>query len=89
MLRAPATVTFNNDASSMKTTDVADMLSQSLGLPSLSDADTVHARIGSLNAPRASVLFVADGHDMDKNSMWQYCRLRKTCICIQVEVGRC
>lgn len=68
VLRAPATVTFNNDASSMKTTDVADMLSQSLGLPSLSDADTVHARIGSLNAPRASVLFVADGHDMDKDS---------------------
>lgn len=55
----------------MKTTDVADVLSQSLGLPSLSGADTVHARVGSLKAPSASVLFVADGHDMDKDSMWQ------------------
>lgn len=65
VLRAPQTVQFA-ESNSIQTTDVADLLSQSLGLPSLSAGDAVHARQTSLRAPRAAVLFVADGLDMDK-----------------------
>lgn len=65
VLRAPKTLQFSEN-SDIRTTDVADLLSQSLGLPSLSSSNDVHARQSSLRAPRASVLFVADGLDMNK-----------------------
>lgn len=78
MLRAPQSVKFAED-SSIRTTDVADLLSQSLGLPSLSKSNDVHARTSSLRAPRASVLFVADGLDMQKSG-------KRVSVCVG---GRC
>jgi hypothetical protein len=70
VLRAPESVQFIQENAKIPYTEVADVISQSLGLPTLSNSDNAHARVNSLRAPRAAALFVADGLDMQPEGLF-------------------
>ncbi|KNC78125.1 hypothetical protein SARC_09432 [Sphaeroforma arctica JP610] len=61
VLSAPKSLKVKDQSKALDVTDVADILSQSMGMPSLSHKTQAQASVNPLSLPSASVVFTVDG----------------------------